>query len=90
MLETSIKVRNPLGLHARAAAQLVRLANNFQSRIIIERADNTAYANAKSILSVLALAASVGTVLILKVEGEDQDDAFAAIVEIFDKGFGEI
>lgn len=90
MLETTLKVRNPLGLHARAAAQLVRLANKFKSRIIIKRADNTAYANAKSILSVLTLAASAGTLLILNVEGEDQDKAFEAIVEIFKSGFGEI
>lgn len=90
MLEGSIKVINPLGLHARAAAQLVKLANRFSSRILVKRTDNTAFAEASSILSILTLAASDGTVLHLTVEGDDEDDAFEAVSDIFRKGFGEI
>ena len=90
MLEGSIRIVNPLGLHARAAAQLVKLAGGFKSRIIIKRVDNNVFADAKSILSVLTLAASSGTVLLLSVEGADEKDAFDAVEEIFKSGFGEI
>ncbi|MDQ3179581.1 MAG: HPr family phosphocarrier protein [Acidobacteriota bacterium] len=90
MLESSIKVVNQLGLHARAAAQLVRLASSFKSRITLRRIDNQVVADAKSILSVLTLAASKRTQLELEVEGEDEQEALQAIKEIFVKGFGEI
>ena len=90
MLESKIKVINPLGLHARAAAQLVRLASRFQSKIILARTDNNVIADAKSILSVLTLAAANGTHLEINVEGEDEQEAFEAICKIFADGFGEI
>ncbi len=90
MLESKIKVINPLGLHARAAAQLVRLAGSFQSKIILARTDNNVIADAKSILSVLTLAAAKGTQLEISVEGEDETEAFQAICGIFADGFGEI
>ena len=90
MLDGSVNVVNPLGLHARAAAQLVRVAGQFRSRITLHRDDSNASANAKSILSVLALAAAVGTVLRIRAEGEDETDAFDAITKLFADGFGEI
>lgn len=90
MLEGTVKVINTLGLHARAAALLVRLAGKFKSRITIKRLDNSACANAKSMLSVLTLAASVNTLLELNVTGEDQAEAFAAISDLFSSGFGEL
>ena len=90
MLESKIKVINPLGLHARAAAQLVRLAGKFQSKIILARCDNNVIADAKSILSVLTLAASKGTQLEINVEGDDEQEAFHAICDIFADGFGEM
>jgi len=90
MLKSRIKICNPLGLHARAAAQLVRLAGTFQSDIKLRRTDNSVVADAKSILSVLTLAASKGIELEITVEGEDKGKALRAIEEIFNKGFGEI
>ena len=90
MLERDIRVINPLGLHARAAAQLVRLANSFRSSIILERRDSIVVANAKSILSVLTLAASIGTELNIKVTGEDEFEALEAVEQLFRTGFGEI
>jgi phosphocarrier protein HPr len=90
MLEGTVKVINPLGLHARAAAQLVRLSGKFESSIMLRRTDSGTSANAKSILSVLALAAPLGTSLTVEVEGPDQDDALAAVLKIFADGFGEI
>lgn len=85
-----MKVVNPLGLHARAAAQLVRVAGKFRSRITLRREDSAAFANAKSILSVLALAAPVGTMLHIEADGTDEDEAFETIMSLFSDGFGEI
>ncbi len=90
MLKGSIKIINPLGLHARAAAQLVRLSDRFESKIIIMRQGNNAFADAKSILSILTLAAPIGTTLTINIEGPDEKEAFEAIQEIFKAGFGEI
>ena len=90
MLEGTVKVINPLGLHARAAAQLVKLAGRFKSKITVNRPDNSAFGNAKSMLSVLTLAASINTVLELNVTGEDEAAAFEAVCKLFSSGFGEI
>ncbi len=90
MLEATIKIINPLGLHARAAAQLVRLAAKFKSRIKLTRLDNQVTADAKSILSVLTLAAGRGTELKLNVEGEDEQESIRTIEEMIKNGFGEI
>lgn len=89
MIEESLTINNRLGLHARAAAQLVKLAAKFKSNIMLERTDRSVSADAKSILSVLTLAASVGTVLTVKVTGDDEQEAFDAINELFKNGFGE-
>ena len=90
MLEGSVEVMNRLGLHARAAAQLVRLAGTFRSRITLRRADSEVFANAKSILSVLALAAPMGTGLVIETEGADEQEAFDSVMALFANGFGEI
>ena len=90
MLDGSVKVVNPLGLHARAAAQLVRLAGKYRSLITLRRKDSGAFANAKSILSVLALAAPIGTMLLIEVDGSDEHEAFEAVMSLFADGFGEI
>ena len=89
MLEGNVKVVNRLGLHARAAAKLVRLAGTFASRIHLFCPNRNIEANAKSILSILALAAAIGTELSLQVEGSDEKDAFDAVSGLFHSGFGE-
>jgi phosphotransferase system HPr (HPr) family protein len=90
MLKGRVKIVNRLGLHARAAAQLVRLASGFQSRIKIMRADNAVMADAKSILSVLTLAAGRGVELDLDIDGADEEAALAAVERLFIDGFGEL
>ena len=90
MLEEKVTVVNQLGLHARAAAVLVRLAGTFQSEIKLRRTDNSVVADAKSILSVLTLAASKGVELIVEIKGEDKTAAMKSLKEIFANGFGEI
>ncbi|MCW5960365.1 MAG: HPr family phosphocarrier protein [Pyrinomonadaceae bacterium] len=90
MVEKKITVINRLGLHARAAAQLVRLAAGFQSKIIVRRCDTNVFADAKSILSVLTLAAAKGTELMLAIDGTDESGAMAAVEQLFLSGFGEM
>ncbi|MBK9165519.1 MAG: HPr family phosphocarrier protein [Acidobacteria bacterium] len=89
MVETRVKVVNNLGLHARAAAQLVRLAGGYESTIKIIRPDKGVFADAKSILNLLTLAASIGTELHLQADGPDEAEALAAVENLFTKGFGE-
>ena len=90
MRESEVKIINPLGLHARAAAQLVRLATTFSSRITLYRKDKSGSANAKSILSLLALAVSSGTIVRIEVEGQDEETAMGAVELLFATGFGEL
>lgn len=89
MVERRVVVTNRLGLHARAAALLVRTASCFQSVLRLERADGTATADAKSILSVLMLAAGRGTELRATAEGADEGEAMGALCRLFADGFGE-
>jgi phosphotransferase system HPr (HPr) family protein len=90
MLESKVKVVNQLGLHARAAAQLVRMASKYKSKINLIRLDNAVFVDAKSILSVLTLAAAKGTEINLEVSGEDEEAAMNAVKELFANGFGEM
>jgi phosphocarrier protein HPr len=90
MVERTLLVKAPLGLHARAAAKLVRLASSFQSEVLLRRDDGSAMADAKSILSVLMLAASRGTKLQATAEGIDEEAAMNAIAKLFADSFGEI
>ena len=89
MVERWVIITNRLGLHARAAALLVRTASAYQSALRLEREDRTASADAKSILSVLMLAASRGTRLLATAEGKDEAEAMTALCGLFASGFGE-
>lgn len=90
MLERTVRVGNPLGLHARAAARLVKTAGKFQSSVTLVRADTGVKADAKSILSVLYIAASCGTELNILTDGQDETDAMETLTQLFDEGFGEL
>jgi phosphocarrier protein HPr len=89
MKERKVTISNRLGLHARAAARLVRRATQFTSQIELEREDTGNAADGKSILSVLLLAASRGTCLIIRADGDDEQRAVDAIVELVEQKFGE-
>lgn len=89
MIERRLLIRGRLGLHARAAAKLVRLASGFQSQVSLRRLDGGVTADAKSILSVLMLAANRGTELEASAEGVDEEAALSAIEQLFADGFGE-
>ena len=90
MLEASVTLINPLGLHARAAAKVVRLANEFESLIVIVRPNRGRRADARSILGILELGAKQGSHLTIEVNGTDEERAIEALRELFVDGFGEI
>jgi len=87
MIEKTQVIINKLGLHARAAAKLSHLANMFSANIyLIYNEDKV---NAKSLLGILTLAASVGNELILQANGDDEQQAIAAISDLFNRKFDE-
>jgi phosphotransferase system enzyme I (PtsI) len=87
--ERRLQVTSRLGLHARAAANLVRVASKFESSLTLQRLDGSAEADAKSILSILTLAASRGTDLKIIAHGVDEQQALDAIVGLFSRDFDE-
>jgi len=87
MQTTEVRIVNRLGLHARAAAKLVSLASTFASDIQLEREGRSV--NAKSIMGVMMLAASQGTVLKLNVDGSDEQEALQALTDLVNDYFGE-
>jgi phosphocarrier protein HPr len=89
MREKKVTISNRLGLHARAAALLVRRATQFASEVELRREDTDQSADGKSILSVLLLAASRGTSLIIRAHGEDEERAVASLAELVEQKFGE-
>ena len=87
MQRCDIAVINKLGLHARAAAKLVRLAGRFESRISL--LNNGQEADAKSIMGLMMLAATQGTQLEIVAEGGDEAEALTAVANLFNERFGE-
>ncbi len=87
MAERSVQIVNKLGVHARPAAEIVKLAARFRSSITIIRDDMEV--NGKSIMGVMMLAAECGSTILLRVEGEDADAALDALAALVANGFGE-
>ncbi|MEM8499495.1 MAG: HPr family phosphocarrier protein [Pseudomonadota bacterium] len=87
MIQQEIEIINKLGLHARAAAKLVAAAAHFSSNIQIGKDDQLV--DAKSIMSVMLLAASKGTVLNVEISGNDEQEAWQAIETLIQNRFEE-
>lgn len=87
MQNRNFMIINRLGLHARAAAQLVQTANKFNSNVTLIKDD--VEVNGKSIMGILLLAAPQGTELAVTVEGLDEQHAMDVIAALFEDGFGE-
>jgi phosphocarrier protein HPr len=83
MKEREVVIGHRLGLHARAAAQLVQLSAKFRSTIVLVRADDAkpVEADARSILSILLLAARHGSTLQVRADGSDEDEALEKVCE---------
>jgi len=87
MKKKRFTIVNRLGLHARAAAQLVQTANRFQSDVTVEKEGMEV--NGKSIMGILMLAAPKGSQIEISVSGPDMEEAFSAIAQLVENGFGE-
>jgi phosphocarrier protein len=86
-VEREFDILNRYGLHARAAAQLVRVANGFSSEIHVVK--DGMEVNGKSIMGVLMLAAPKDTKVLIRAIGPDAEEAVAAIGELIARKFGE-
>ena len=87
MREQEIVITNRLGLHARASAKLVQLVQGFKSTVwLVSKGGEV---NAQSIMGVMMLAAGLGSPLIIRADGPDEDDALAAVAALFERKFDE-
>ena len=87
MIQTTIKVSNKLGLHARASAKLTKLAGSFPCEVWLARGERKI--NAKSIMGVMMLAAGIGSEVVLETSGDQEQAASDAINALFADKFGE-
>ena len=87
MKRKEVEIKNKLGLHARPASLLVKLAGKYSSEIDLIKEDTEV--NAKSILGVMMLAAGPGQKLTITAEGSDEVEAVEALAALIDSGFGE-
>lgn len=87
MIEREVTIVNSLGMHARPAAQIVRLAATFAASLELECDGQRV--NGKSIMGVMMLAAEQGATVIIRSEGPDAETAAAAVAVLINSGFGE-
>ncbi|MBW1980344.1 MAG: HPr family phosphocarrier protein [Deltaproteobacteria bacterium] len=87
VLQRQFTIGNKLGLHARAAAKIVKIANQYRSHIRFLK--NGQEADAKSILGILTLACPQGCIIEVHVEGDDALEAMDALTSLFESNFGE-
>ena len=87
MAERSLKIVNQLGIHARPASLIVKTASRFDADIFFEK--DGSRVSGKSIMGLMTLAASNGSILKALVEGPDEVEALDALEELFNSKFGE-
>ncbi|MFS8636784.1 MAG: HPr family phosphocarrier protein [Gemmatimonadota bacterium] len=85
--ERTVRIRNKYGLHARPAAEFVKLANRFQSDIWVKKEEMQV--NGKSIMGVMMLAAEFGSEITIRACGEDAEQALEELADLVSRGFGE-
>ena len=87
MLEKEIKIVNKLGLHARASGKFSQLANQYDCEVWVSKGEKTI--NGKSIMGLMMLAASMGSVVKIKTFGIDEEAAMDALCNLIEEKFGE-
>lgn len=87
MIEQQVSIKNRAGLHTRPAATLVKLAARFKCDFIISK--DGLEINGKSIIGVMTLAAEQGATLLLRFDGEDENEAAREITALFERAFDE-
>ena len=88
VIEREARIVNPLGMHARPAAEFVKLANRFKATIALRKGELTV--NGKSIMGVMMLAAECGSSVYVRTDGEDAAEAMEALLGLFAAGFHEM
>lgn len=87
MIKATTTISNKLGLHARASAKLTKLAGGFSCEVWMSRGERRV--NAKSIMGVMMLAAGMGTQVEVETQGEQEQEAMAALLALISDKFGE-
>jgi len=87
VFQKEIKITNKIGLHTRPASLIVEVANRFKSKIWIEKDGQVA--NGKSVMSLLLLCVEKGSIIKIKAEGPDAQEAIEALVKMIKDKFGE-
>jgi phosphocarrier protein HPr len=88
VVERDARIVNPLGMHVRPGAEFVKVANRFTSSVEIHK--DGAVVNGKSILGMMTLAAECGSTIRIKTDGEDAEQAMAALLDLVAAGFNEM
>ena len=83
----TLRIANKLGLHARAAAKIVNLGNQYESRLYLKKDDTEV--DGSSILSILTLSCPKGTDVQVRIVGQDSGDFMENLTDLFEKKFGE-
>jgi len=87
MIKKELIIENKLGLHARAAAQIVKTSNSYVSKVSISK--DGLEVDGKSIMGIMMLAAAKGSSVLLSVEGNDENEAVNGLERLFRDKFGE-
>ena len=87
MVRAEIEITNKLGLHARASAKLTQMATGFNAEVWMEKGSRRV--NAKSIMSVMMLAAEKGSKVVVETVGTDEQQALDALLQLIGNKFGE-
>ncbi len=87
MQSIQLEITNKSGLHARPAALFVQEANKFKSKIMVKKGEKEV--NAKSILGVLTLGVTKGSLVTVTADGEDEQEALQAITALHESGYDE-
>jgi phosphocarrier protein HPr len=87
MKKKDLLIENKLGLHARAAAQIVKAATGFNSKILLSK--DGIEVDGKSIMGIMMMAAARGTTVLVSAEGDDEDKAMEGMEKLFKEKFGE-
>ena len=87
MIVREVPIVNSLGLHARPAAEFVKIANRFRSAVAVRK--DAMEVNGKSIMGMMMLAAECGSALTIRADGDDAEAALAALSDLVRAGFGE-
>ena len=87
VVERAAPIVNQLGLHARPAAEFVKIANRFRAHIVVTK--DELEVNGKSIMGMMMLAAECGSALLIRADGDDAQEAVDALLALVARGFGE-